>query len=39
MERKELVLDQLKLAILDEADEMLSMGFIDDIKRDFASDS
>ena len=33
MERKELVLDQLKLAILDEADEMLSMGFIDDIKR------
>jgi len=33
MERKELRLDQLKLAILDEADEMLSMGFIDDIKR------
>ena len=33
MERKELKLDQLKLAILDEADEMLSMGFIDDIKR------
>lgn len=33
MERKELRLEQLKLAILDEADEMLSMGFIDDIKR------
>ena len=33
LERKELVLDQLKLAILDEADEMLSMGFIDDIKK------
>lgn len=33
LERKELNLDQLKLAILDEADEMLSMGFIDDIKK------
>lgn len=33
LERRELKLDQLKLAILDEADEMLSMGFIDDIKR------
>lgn len=33
LERKELSLDQLKLAILDEADEMLSMGFIDDIKH------
>lgn len=33
LERRELVLDQLKLAILDEADEMLSMGFIDDIKK------
>lgn len=33
MERKELRLEQLRLAILDEADEMLSMGFIDDIKR------
>jgi ATP-dependent RNA helicase DeaD len=33
LERKELVLDNLKLAILDEADEMLSMGFIDDIKK------
>ena len=33
LERKELNLDELRLAILDEADEMLSMGFIDDIKR------
>lgn len=33
LERKELSLEQLKLAILDEADEMLSMGFIDDIKK------
>ncbi len=33
MERGDLKLDQLKLAILDEADEMLSMGFIDDIKK------
>jgi len=33
LERRELVVDQLKLAILDEADEMLSMGFIDDIKK------
>ncbi|MEL6439932.1 MAG: DEAD/DEAH box helicase [Cyanobacteria bacterium J06621_8] len=33
LERRELILDQLKLAILDEADEMLSMGFIDDIKK------
>lgn len=33
LERRELVLDELKLAILDEADEMLSMGFIDDIKK------
>lgn len=33
MERRELKLDKLKLAILDEADEMLSMGFIDDIKK------
>ena len=32
LERGELKLDKLKLAILDEADEMLSMGFIDDIK-------
>ncbi|WP_019508420.1 DEAD/DEAH box helicase [Pleurocapsa sp. PCC 7319] len=33
LERRELNLDHLKLAILDEADEMLSMGFIDDIKK------
>ncbi len=33
LERKELSLKQLRLAILDEADEMLSMGFIDDIKK------
>ena len=33
LERGDLKLDRLKLAILDEADEMLSMGFIDDIKR------
>lgn len=33
LERRELKIDQLKLAILDEADEMLSMGFIDDIKK------
>ncbi|MEN9567697.1 MAG: hypothetical protein RLZZ69_2893, partial [Cyanobacteriota bacterium] len=33
LERRELVLDGLKLALLDEADEMLSMGFIDDIKK------
>lgn len=33
LERRELNLGQLKLAILDEADEMLSMGFIDDIKK------
>ncbi len=33
LERGELRLDQLKLAVLDEADEMLSMGFIDDIKK------
>ena len=33
LERGELKLDRLKLAILDEADEMLSMGFIDDIKK------
>ncbi|BAZ46283.1 ATP-dependent RNA helicase [Chondrocystis sp. NIES-4102] len=33
LERQELNFDSLKLAILDEADEMLSMGFIDDIKK------
>ncbi|MBE9171256.1 DEAD/DEAH box helicase [Pleurocapsales cyanobacterium LEGE 06147] len=33
LERKDLKLDQLRLAVLDEADEMLSMGFIDDVKK------
>jgi ATP-dependent RNA helicase DeaD len=33
LERKDLTLDQLRLAVLDEADEMLSMGFIDDVKK------
>ncbi|MGF1541525.1 MAG: DEAD/DEAH box helicase [Pleurocapsa sp.] len=33
LERKELSIKELRLAILDEADEMLSMGFIDDIKK------
>ncbi len=33
LERKDLQLDQLRLAVLDEADEMLSMGFIDDVKK------
>ena len=32
MRRKTLVLDQLKAIVLDEADEMLRMGFIDDVK-------
>ena len=32
LERGKLHLDQLKVAVLDEADEMLSMGFIDDVK-------
>lgn len=32
MDRGTLVLDQLKTLVLDEADEMLNMGFIDDIK-------
>ncbi len=32
LERKKLVLDSLRWAVLDEADEMLSMGFIDDVK-------
>jgi ATP-dependent RNA helicase DeaD len=32
LERRQLSLAQLKLVVLDEADEMLSMGFIDDIK-------
>jgi ATP-dependent RNA helicase DeaD len=33
LERKDLKLNQLRLAVLDEADEMLSMGFIDDVKK------
>ncbi|MFN8282271.1 MAG: DEAD/DEAH box helicase [Chitinophagales bacterium] len=32
IERKKLVLDQVKYVVLDEADEMLNMGFIDDIE-------
>ena len=32
LERRKLNLEQLKVAVLDEADEMLSMGFIDDVK-------
>ncbi|QID17472.1 DEAD/DEAH box helicase [Nitrogeniibacter mangrovi] len=31
LERKSLVLDELRLLVLDEADEMLRMGFIDDV--------
>lgn len=33
LERKKLHLDQLKFIVLDEADEMLSMGFIDDVNK------
>lgn len=33
LERGDLKLEQLKYAVLDEADEMLSMGFIDDVKK------
>ena len=33
MKRKTLKLDNLKMAVLDEADEMLSMGFRDDIEK------
>jgi len=32
LERKSLRLDQIKMVILDEADRMLDMGFVDDIK-------
>ncbi len=32
LERKSLRLDQIKLVVLDEADRMLDMGFVDDIK-------
>ncbi len=35
--RKKLVLDQLDFLVLDEADEMLNMGFIDDIEKIIAS--
>ena len=31
MRRGSLILDEVKLAVLDEADEMLNMGFVDDI--------
>ncbi len=33
LERKKLDLSELKWVVLDEADEMLSMGFIDDVKK------
>ncbi|MCW6037005.1 DEAD/DEAH box helicase [Spirulina subsalsa FACHB-351] len=33
LDRNELNLDQLQWVVLDEADEMLSMGFIDDVKK------
>ncbi|AFZ54255.1 DEAD/DEAH box helicase [Cyanobacterium aponinum UTEX 3222] len=33
LNRKNLTLDSLRYAVLDEADEMLSMGFIDDVKE------
>lgn len=33
IKRKELVLSKISFAVLDEADEMLNMGFIDDIKK------
>lgn len=33
MRRGSLVLDNIRLAVLDEADEMLNMGFVDDIKE------
>lgn len=33
LERKQLQFDHLRWAVLDEADEMLSMGFIDDVKK------
>ena len=32
IERKKLILDEVKYVVLDEADEMLNMGFIDDIE-------
>ena len=33
LDRKHLILSNVKWAVLDEADEMLSMGFIDDVKK------
>lgn len=33
LDRKKLHLDKVNLVVLDEADEMLSMGFIDDVKK------
>ncbi|MCQ6268639.1 MULTISPECIES: DEAD/DEAH box helicase [unclassified Fictibacillus] len=33
IERETLVLDQIKYLIIDEADEMLNMGFIDEVKK------
>lgn len=33
LDRKKLILDQVRWVVLDEADEMLSMGFIDDVKK------
>ncbi len=33
LDRNKLNIDQIKWAVLDEADEMLSMGFIDDVKQ------
>lgn len=33
MEREKLILDEIQFAVLDEADEMLDMGFVDDIKQ------
>jgi len=32
IERKKLILDEVKYVVLDEADEMLNMGFVDDIE-------
>jgi ATP-dependent RNA helicase DeaD len=33
LDRKKLILNQLRFVVLDESDEMLSMGFIDDVKK------
>jgi len=33
LDRGNLKLDQIKWLVLDEADEMLSMGFIDDVEK------